>query len=125
MSNQSAGQVARSLLDAFAAKDRDAVERLVADDLHFTSPLDNRINRATYFEVCWPNSENIDSFEILHLFEQDYQAAVTYVGRSREGKQFQNTEVMTCRNGQVVEVEVYFGWSLPHTAAPGSHADPR
>src|SRR6266536_2397944 len=29
----------------------------------FTSPLDNRINRVTYFERCWPNSERIEGFD--------------------------------------------------------------
>jgi hypothetical protein len=27
---------------------------------------------------------------------------------------------VTIRNGQIVEVEVYFGWSIPHEAKPGS-----
>jgi hypothetical protein len=30
-------------------KDRAAIEKLIAEDFHFTGPLDNRIDRATYF----------------------------------------------------------------------------
>jgi len=45
---------------AFVAKDRAAIEALIADDFHFTSPLDNRIDRTTYFERCWPLSERIE-----------------------------------------------------------------
>jgi hypothetical protein len=26
---------------------------------------------------------------------------------------------VTVRNGQIVEVEVYFGWFIPHEAKPG------
>jgi ketosteroid isomerase-like protein len=120
----SAADLARALLDAFAGKDREAAESLIAADFHFTSPLDNRIDRKAYFEICWPNSRNIDGFDIVHLFERDGQAAVTYVGRTIDGRRFRNTEVMTCRNGQIVEVDVYFGWSIPHEVEPGTHSDP-
>jgi hypothetical protein len=30
---------------------------------------------------------------------------------------------VTVRNGQIVEVEVYFNWSIPHQAKPGSFMD--
>ena len=53
--------VARASYNAYVTKDRSALERLIADDFHFTSPLDNRISRATYFERCWPNSERTAS----------------------------------------------------------------
>jgi ketosteroid isomerase-like protein len=48
--------IVRAVFAAYAAKDRAAIERLIAPDFHFTSPLDNRIDRATYFKRCWPNS---------------------------------------------------------------------
>jgi hypothetical protein len=44
---------------------------------------------------------------------------VTYVGRSDSGRNFRNTEALTVRDGKIVEVEVYFGWSEPHPAPPG------
>jgi ketosteroid isomerase-like protein len=44
--------IARASYEAFAAKDRAAIEALIADDFHFTSPLDNKIDRATYFARC-------------------------------------------------------------------------
>jgi hypothetical protein len=44
---------------------------------------------------------------------------VTYEGRSSNGRCFRNTEVITVRDGRIVEVEVHFGWSLPHEAPPG------
>ena len=49
--------VARAAYEAYAAKDRAAIEALIADGFHFTSPLDNRIDRATYFARCWPNAK--------------------------------------------------------------------
>ena len=40
-------EIARASYRAYAMKDRAAIEALIADDFHFTSPLDNRIDRAT------------------------------------------------------------------------------
>jgi len=44
---------------------------------------------------------------------------VTYEGRKATGEKFRNIEIVTVRNGQIVEVEVYFGWSIPHEAKAG------
>jgi hypothetical protein len=59
--------VVRGTLQAYVDKDRDAIERLIADDFHFSSPLDNRIDRDTYFRLCWPNSRTMADFEIVQL----------------------------------------------------------
>ena len=48
---------------------------------------------------------------------------MTYEGRVAGGKRFRNTEMFTLRGDQVVEVEVYFGWSLPHPAPAGGFVD--
>jgi hypothetical protein len=53
------------------AKDRAAAESLVADDFTFTSPLDNRLNRTTFFARCWPNSDTTASLEITRLVPDD------------------------------------------------------
>jgi hypothetical protein len=45
--------------------------------------------------------------------------SVTYEGHSTKSNRFRNIEILTVRNGQIVEVEVYFGWSIPHKAEPG------
>jgi ketosteroid isomerase-like protein len=123
MSDADKHAIARAVFAAYVAKDRAAVERLIAQDFHFTSPLDNRIDRATYFERCWPNSERTESFDFIRLATCDDQVAVTYEARTVDGKRFRNTEVFTLRGDQVVEVEVYFGWSLPHPASDGGFVD--
>jgi hypothetical protein len=115
-------EIARSLYRAYAAKDRATAEKLVADGFHFTSPLDNRLDRATYFRRCWPNSERIRSFDFIRVVPAGEQVFVTYEGESIGGR-FRNTEVLTIRGGQVHETEVYFGWSLPHEAKPGGFID--
>jgi len=111
--------IARAAYEAYIAKDRAAIERLIADDFHFTSPLDNRIDRATYFARCWPNSAWIKDFDYINLVTDSDRVFVTYEGRSTKGSSFRNTEILTVRNGQIIEVEVYFGWSIPHKAEPG------
>ena len=114
--------VARACYEAYVTKDRAAVERLIAMDFHFTSPLDNRIDRATYFERCWPNSEGIDGFDFISLVADGERVFVTYEGHASDHL-FRNTEVLTVRGGQITDVEVSFGWSIPHKAKPGGFVD--
>ena len=115
--------IARSAYEAFVAKNRTAIERLIAADFHFASPLDNRIDRATYFARCWPNSERIDGFKFINLVPDRDRVFVTYEGHTKNGERFRNTEIVTIRDGQIVEVEVYFGWSIPHEAKPGGFVE--
>jgi predicted enzyme related to lactoylglutathione lyase len=111
--------IARAAYEAYVSKDRAAIEALIADDFHFSSPLDNRLDRATYFTRCWPNSKSTEGFDFIHLVQHGEQVFVTYEGRIAGGHRFRNTEIITVRAKQIVEVEVYFGWDLPHKAAVG------
>jgi len=113
-----AAAIARATYAAYVTKDRAAIEALIADDFHFTSPLDNRLDRATYFERCWPNSAKIESFDFIHVVADGERVYVTYEGRADDHR-FRNTELLTVKNAQVTDVEVYFGWTIPHEAPPG------
>jgi len=113
--------VARSYYQAYIDKDRSALDRLIAEDFHFTSPLDNRIDRHTYFARCWPNSENVADFKFIYLVQDEGRVFVTCEGIGRNGHVSRNTEILTVRHGQLLDVEVYFGWSLPHEAKPGGY----
>jgi len=115
--------ITRAAYEAYVAKDREVVERLIARDFHFTSPLDNRIDRATYFARCWPNSENITGFDFIQLVPHGDRVFIIYEGRRAHGHRFRNTEVVTVHKNQIVEVEVYFGWSIPHEAPVGGFID--
>jgi ketosteroid isomerase-like protein len=117
--------IVRASYEAYARKDRAVIEALIADDFHFTSPLDNRIDRATYFARCWPNSKLIESFKFIHLVADGDRVFVTYEGRAKDGHMFRNTEIAVVHGQQIYEVEVYFGWSIPHKAAPGKFSDER
>jgi hypothetical protein len=112
----------RAALKAYVDKDRNAIEALIADDYHFSSPLDNRLDRARYFSRCWPNSKTIDDFEEIHASEDGNFAYVVYIG-SAGGRRFRNCEVHTVRDGKLIETEVYFGWDIPHKAPNGGFID--
>ncbi len=111
--------IVRAAYDAYVSKDRAAIEALIADDFHFSSPMDNGLDRATYFARCWPNSKTTEGFEFIYLVQHGEQMFVTYEARGAGGHRFRNTEIVTVRGSQIVEVEVYFGWDLPHKAAVG------
>jgi ketosteroid isomerase-like protein len=120
MVNVDAVCIARASYEAYVNKDRKAIEALIAEDFHFTSPLDNRIDRATYFARCWPQSETIEHFEFIHLVAHKNRVFVTYEGRRADGRRFRNTEIITVQGRKIIEAEVYFGWSIPHEAPVGN-----
>jgi hypothetical protein len=64
--------IARAAYEAYVAKNRAAIEKLIAADFHFTSPLDNRISWAG-LEVVGTVQQNARPFGTFwqHLaFEQ-------------------------------------------------------
>ena len=65
------------------------------------------------------NSERIKGFNFINLVANCDRVFVTYEGHSANGQSFRNTEIVTVRDDQIVEVEVYFGWSIPHEARRG------
>ena len=115
--------IARACLQAYVDKDRSAIEALLDDDFHFTSPLDNALDRATYFEICWPNSTVMASFENLYEFEQGDRACIVYEANTTTGERLRNAELYTVRRGKLVATEVYFGWNVPHKVSRGTHSD--
>ena len=112
-------KIIRACFKSYPDKDRAVIESLIGHDFHFTSPLDNRIERRTYFERCWPNSATMAAFDLKQIVVSDEKSFVTYECRLNDGKRFRNAELFTVRQGKVVDVEVYFGWSLPHEAPAG------
>ena len=116
--------IARAAYDCYVTKDRAALEFLIANNFRFTSPLDNGLNRESYFAICWPNSANTEYFDFIHMIEHDDQVFVTYEGRSKT-THFRKTEILTVRDRKIIEVEVYFGWSVPHEVPAGEHRDPK
>jgi ketosteroid isomerase-like protein len=104
--------IARELYGAYETGDRGVAERHLSDDLVFFSPADVGIDRATYFERCWPNAETIAVYSFERLFEHGDEVVVTYEATRADGTRFRNTEVLGFSGEQVSRVEVYFGWNL-------------
>jgi ketosteroid isomerase-like protein len=103
---------ARAAYGAYESGDRDAIEALLTDDFTFYSPPDPGIDRARYFERCWPNSELIESYDFKRLIESGDEVVVTYESTKTDGSRFRNTEVLTFEGDKIRRVEVYFGWDL-------------
>lgn len=105
-------RLARDAYRAYESGDRELIESLISEDLVFFSPPDPGIDRARYFEVCWPNAGQIESFEVVRLIESGEEVIVTYEATRGDGSRFRNTEVLTFAGAQITRVEVYFGWDL-------------
>jgi len=104
--------IVRQSFRAYETGDRALVESLLADDFTFSSPADVGIDRARYFERCWPNAGNLASFGLTRVIEAGDEVVVTYEAERVDGSRFRNTEVHTVTGGKVTNVEVYFGWNL-------------
>ena len=48
-----------------------------------------------------------------------HDASTATVLHTKDDGAFRNTEILTMRNGRLVEAEVFFGWMIPHEAPEG------
>lgn len=106
---RSKSDVIRMCFAAYKSKNRKILEGLLTDDFHFTSPYDDEIDRATYFERCWPNSEKFRDVTVERIVEHGDGAYATYKVATNDGREFRNTEFMTFDGGRISHVDVYFG----------------
>lgn len=107
-------ETVRSCFRAYETGDRALLERQLAPDLVFSAPPDVGIDRATYFERCWPGAAQIAEFAFERLVEVDGEVLVTYEATRTDGRRFRNTELFGFGGGgaRVRSIEVYFGWDL-------------
>ncbi len=110
---KSPAELVRACYTAYEMKDRAALEELLSEDFTFTSPVDDHISRARYFERCWPNSQHLSSFDIKDLFVEENHVCVRYDARTSTGMTFGNVEFFTLRAGKITQVQVYFGSEDP------------
>jgi hypothetical protein len=115
-------ELSLACLQAYVDKARDAAEALIASNFRFTSPIDNALDRSTYFDHCWPNSASMRAVHIIEAVDDGNRAFVVYEAET-DTKRFRNCEMHTSHGGKLVSVEVYFGWNLPHPAKPGRYVD--
>lgn len=113
MPTQDRLQRVRAMYEAFAAGDRSVIENTFSNDLVFSTPLDVGLDRAGYFERCWPGSGQGQRFEFVRLIESGDEVVVTYEMIKAGGTKGRNTEIFTFDGDRISEVEVYFGWNVP------------
>src|SRR5687768_14018239 len=101
-------EVVRAVYGAYESGDRSVVERHLSADFVFSAPPDVGIDRKTYFERCWPNSETTEAFEYQRLLEANDEVIVTYEATKTNGRRFRNTEIFGFAGEQISRVEVYF-----------------
>jgi ketosteroid isomerase-like protein len=105
-------EAVRDCYRAFETGERELVERHLAEDFTFSAPPDVGIDRATYFERCWPAAETTEAFEFERFVEAGDEVLVTYEATRTDGRRFRNTEIFGFDGDQISRVEVYFGWDI-------------
>ena len=103
---------AREVYRAFASGDRPAIDRILTDDFSFSSPVDVGLDRAGYFDRCWPAAGGGQQFEFVRLVQSGEEVIVTYEVKHADGHTGRKTEVLTFRGDRLCETEVYFGWNV-------------
>jgi ketosteroid isomerase-like protein len=104
-------ELIRALFAAYRANDRASVENCFTEDFAFTSPYDDRIDKATYFERCWRVSDWIERQQLEKIFVEGDEAFVTYEVVTKDEKRFRNTEFFVFDGMRIRSIDVYFGAS--------------
>jgi ketosteroid isomerase-like protein len=102
-------EIIRAIFAAYRANDRAAVENFFTDNFHFTSPYDDAIDKATYFDRCWQDPGWLESQHLEKIFVEGSEVFVTYRCVAKDGKSFRNTEFFGFDGDKVRSIDVYFG----------------
>jgi ketosteroid isomerase-like protein len=107
---QSNEDVVRRSFASYVGGDRATAESLIGEDFVFTSPQDDHIDRAAYFERCFPTSGRFAYQELKRLAATGDDVFVMYEYQLREtGERYRNAELLTVREGKIIEAQVFFG----------------
>jgi ketosteroid isomerase-like protein len=94
----------------YRSQDRAAAFPLYADDFTFTSPRDDHIDKAAFFERCFPTADRFREQRLLHVVPADGELVlVHYEYELTTGDRYRNVEAITVRDGRIQEVQVFFG----------------
>ena len=105
-------QTVRDLYAAYLDDRKDIVGAMLTEDFTFSSPRDDHIDRAAYFERCWPKQPLFRCIDSEFLAIDGNEAAVRYRAEKLDGASFGNMESLRFRGGKIASVEVYFGRDL-------------
>ena len=102
--------VVRTCMESYLAQDRDTAEKLIAKDFVFTSPQDDHIDRATFFEHCFPTVDRLKEQRTVEVIPtQGDDVFIMYEYELKAGGRYRNVELSTVRDGKIVEIQVFFG----------------
>ena len=108
--SQSNTEIVRAQFEAYLAGDSGTAERLLSEELSFTSPQDDHIDKAAFMETCFPTADRFVSQEIVRLVDAAYDGVfIMYEYELKTGDRHRNTEFITVRGGQITEIQVFFG----------------
>jgi len=105
-------QLAKELYKAFMSGDRKFYEEHLLDDFIFSSPHDVGLDKAGYFERCWPGSGQGGKIDFIRLVESKNEVIVTYESTKPDGSKGRNTEIIGFKDNKIRSIEVYFGWDI-------------
>lgn len=102
--------VVEAAFQCYRSQDRDAALGLYADDFSFTSPQDDHIDKATFFDRCFPTADRMTEQRLLHVTPADEELVlVLYEYELTTGERYRNMEAIRVRDGLIREVQVFFG----------------
>ncbi|HWM39618.1 MAG TPA: nuclear transport factor 2 family protein [Streptomyces sp.] len=114
MTDPSNVDVVRACVESYVAQDRETAEQLIADDYVFTSPQDDHIDRAAFFDRCFPTAGRLRSQEILAVVPATGDDVfLLYEYELKTGERHRNAELSTVRDGRITETQVFFGGRYP------------
>ena len=100
---------ARKLYEHYIANRKDLADRLLTETFTFSSPRDDRIDKLSYFDRCWPQSPVFREIAIERIFESGDEVVVGYRAEKIDGGAFRNLELFRFEDDRISSVEVYFG----------------
>lgn len=105
---------ARRYFGAFQTADHAAMEALLSPGFTFTSPFDDAIDRAAWFERCWPFAGSFRFRDDMRIHTADGEAVVLYETEGKPGGTFRNAERLRFDDdGRIRSIDVYFGFLPP------------
>jgi ketosteroid isomerase-like protein len=109
MATANRAAIIRAIFAAYLSNNRKLVEDALSDDFRFTSPYDDEIDKATYFDRCWRVADWIERQDLETIMVDGEAAFVTYRCVAKDGKSFRNTEFFTFEGDRIRRIDVYFG----------------
>ena len=116
-------QIIRSYYSAWELKDWSAVDRLLADNFTFSSPVDDHISKHAFHDRCWGQAAHIKHFDLESVVSSgDSDAFVKYLCHTTKGTSFRNIEYFRFADGRITAIECYFGGNAGFPTASESHS---